>query len=261
MKIPFAKLTVVGVAFIFLGVFLSRHSRAELDINSVKGAWLLDEGGDEIAKDTSRNGNDGTLMNGPKWVEGRHGKALMFDGDGTYVEIPHDKSLVVKEAFSLAFWMTANLIPPGGTTRTLVSKNKWEVTIDNGTVRFVLKPKNEVCCKTLWGVTALKIDTWYHVACTYNNKHMILYIDGVFDGAREASGDISGTQDIDIGHDLELHGAGGFFDVIIDEVILFDVAITEDDVKSLMNDGVALLLPVSASSRLATVWGQIKNDQ
>lgn len=260
MIVLVARLTVVGVAFIFLGIILAGQSRAELDLNSVKGAWLLDEGEGEVAKDASRNRNDGSLMNRPKWVEGRYSEALMFDGEGTYVEIPHDESLVVKEAFSLAFWMTANLIPPGGTTRALVTKNKWEVTIDNGTVRFFLRPKNEVCCKRLWGVTALKIDTWYHVVCTYNNKHMILYIDGVFDGFLEASGDISGTQDIHIGHDIDLHGSGGFFDVILDEVILFDVAITEEDVESLM-DGLDLLLPVSPSGKLTTTWGRIKHDE
>ena len=260
MKVQAARLTAAGVVFIFVGVILVSQSRAEIDVNSVRGAWLFDEGEGEVAKDASRSRNDGSLMNRPKWAAGKHSEALMFDGDGAHVEIPHDESLDVKESFSIAFWMTANLIPPGGTTRTLVTKNKWEVTIDNGTIRFFLQPKNEVCCKRLWGITALKIDTWYHVACTYNNKHMIMYIDSVFDGSLEASGDISGTQDMHIGHDIDLHGAGGFFDVIIDDVILFDVAITEEDVESLM-DGLDLLLPVSRIGKLATAWGRIKNEE
>ena len=260
MRVPVSILIAAVVAFMFLGFIAAGQSRAELDINSVKGGWLLDEGVGEEATDASRHRNVGSLKNRPQWVEGKFGKALMFDGDGAHVEIPHEKSLDVKDEFSIVFWMTANLIPPGGTTRTLVTKNKWEVTIDNGTIRFFLNPKNEVCCERLWGITALNVDTWYHVACTYNNKHMIMYIDGVFDGSREASGDISGTQDMHIGHDVDLHGAGGFFDVILDEVILFDVAITEDDVNSLMNDSAALLLPVSPSGKLATAWGRIKKQ-
>ena len=37
-------------------------------------------------KDSSANGNDGELIGGPKWVKGKFGQGLEFDGKGTSVE-------------------------------------------------------------------------------------------------------------------------------------------------------------------------------
>jgi len=59
----------------------------KIDPESVVGMWLLDEGKGDTAKDSSGSGNDGTLANNPKWVEGKSGKALEFNGTN-HVEIP-----------------------------------------------------------------------------------------------------------------------------------------------------------------------------
>ena len=48
--------------------------------------WLFDEGQGDVATDSSGNGNDGSLMNGPKRVGGRFGGALEFDGADDYVD-------------------------------------------------------------------------------------------------------------------------------------------------------------------------------
>lgn len=45
----------------------------------------FDEGTGNIAGDFSGHGNDGELVDGPTWVDGHDGKALEFDGQGSYV--------------------------------------------------------------------------------------------------------------------------------------------------------------------------------
>ena len=47
--------------------------------------YPFDEGSNTIAHDSSGNGNDGTLTNGPLWVAGVEGSALSFDGVDDYV--------------------------------------------------------------------------------------------------------------------------------------------------------------------------------
>ena len=47
--------------------------------------WSFDEGEGTTAYDSSGNGNDGTLQNGPQWVDGIRGSALQFDGENDYV--------------------------------------------------------------------------------------------------------------------------------------------------------------------------------
>ncbi len=38
-------------------------------------------------QDSSQNGNDGTLKQGPKWGEGKFGKAIEFDGADDSVNV------------------------------------------------------------------------------------------------------------------------------------------------------------------------------
>ena len=61
-------------------------SVAAVSVDDAIGIWLFDEGRGDVAKDSSPNGNDGELIAGPKWVEGKFGGALEFDGSGTSVE-------------------------------------------------------------------------------------------------------------------------------------------------------------------------------
>ncbi len=43
------------------------------------------------AADSSGNGNNGTLTNGPVWVDGKYGKALQFDGVNDCVDAGNGK--------------------------------------------------------------------------------------------------------------------------------------------------------------------------
>ena len=50
----------------------------------------------------------------------------------------------------------------------------------------------------------------------------------------------------------------GSFAGIIDEVAIFNVALTEDDIKYIMAEGLGIILAVSPSGKLATTWGNLK---
>ena len=52
------------------------------------GWWPLDEGSGNIARDSSGNGNDGTI-NGAQATEGHIGGALLFDEVDDRVVVPH----------------------------------------------------------------------------------------------------------------------------------------------------------------------------
>jgi hypothetical protein len=46
----------------------------------------------------------------------------------------------------------------------------------------------------------------------------------------------------------------------IDEVAFFNIALTENDIKSLMNNGVLKAFPVDPKDKLATTWGGLKRQ-
>ena len=44
-------------------------------------------------------------------------------------------------------------------------------------------------------------------------------------------------------------------------MLLFDVALEEDDILSLMENGLEAALAVEAAGKLGTVWGEIKSGR
>ena len=46
----------------------------------------------------------------------------------------------------------------------------------------------------------------------------------------------------------------------MDEVGLFNVALTEDDIKRIMTEGLKGFADVTIAGKLATVWGSVKAD-
>jgi uncharacterized repeat protein (TIGR01451 family) len=65
--------------------------------------WHFDEGSGSIAKDSSGNGNDGTIY-GATWVDRKYGKALSFDGNGDYVEITPQSDVSAIGDFTISVW-------------------------------------------------------------------------------------------------------------------------------------------------------------
>ena len=57
------------ISLIIVGFMFAHASNAEVDPGSIVGAWLFDETGGKVAKDSSDNGNDGDLVGGAKWVK------------------------------------------------------------------------------------------------------------------------------------------------------------------------------------------------
>ena len=76
-------------------------------MNGLVGWWKFDETDGTIAYDSSGNGNDGNLTNGPTWVTGKIGGALSFDGNDDRLKLPHQMMNGLSE-FSISFWFKEN---------------------------------------------------------------------------------------------------------------------------------------------------------
>ena len=78
--------------FCLVPVFLlttmgSMASGADI-MDGVVGVWLFDEGSGNKAKDSSGTGNGGDFQGNPKWVTGKFGKCLEFNGSEDFIEVP-----------------------------------------------------------------------------------------------------------------------------------------------------------------------------
>ena len=72
------------------------------------GWWKFDETNGTVAYDSSGNGNDGNLTNGPTWTTGKIGGALSFDGVNDFVSVAHSNGLNLVGAFSVSLWFKVN---------------------------------------------------------------------------------------------------------------------------------------------------------
>src|SRR5436190_19861696 len=93
---------LIASLFAFVGAFFwtVRAGAAA----SPTGHWRFDEGSGTTAADSSGNGHDGTLINGPLWTTGRIGQGLSFNGVDNRVDVAHAPDLNAYP-LSVAVWL------------------------------------------------------------------------------------------------------------------------------------------------------------
>jgi len=253
MKGIFARLTIVWVSLIVIYLLLAEQTSAKIDHKTIVGVWLFNEGSGNVAKDSSGNGNDGELKNNPKWVEGKFGRALSFDGTDDYVEVPDSDTLDVT-AITLNAWVK-------GEANQLVNGNAIVFKTGSYVLQYwggVINPGVFVSgqwCGSGWLPSATIWDNdWRHIALTYDGSIQKFYVDGVFKGDNTACAgkiDIT-TTNLEIGT-----GNVGFYTGLIDEVAIFNVVLSSDEINDIMN-GLKTILAVPPKGKLTTIWGGIK---
>lgn len=258
------RLIMVCISLIVVLACSTGIAPAKIDMKTVAGAWTFDEGAGDVAKDSSGNCEDGRI-NGAMWVDGKSGKALSFDGASDYVEVPDIPDLNPQEAMSMGCWVyiTGNV----GQHRDIISKD------GESAERQYLMTSSDInrFRAHIWtsdgvahyfdGGTPVELETWYHIAQTYDGSDLKLYVDGKEDGSISFSGDIIVTgQPVRIGGGANPGAAAYHTPGIIDEVVIFSVALEEEDVQALMNGGLSSVLAVSPAGKLAACWGQVKGQ-
>ncbi|MBD3182650.1 hypothetical protein GF312_10180 [Candidatus Poribacteria bacterium] len=251
---------------ILLVVFLliSGNSYAlDVGADAIVGVWLFDEDPNDSVKDSSGNGNDGQIMGDVEWVDdARFGKALLFPGvDENYVEIPHNDSLDLT-TFSFTAWIK---IEQGASYQSIIIKTadgaveNYAGYIFDGTgvfwTRFTSGGAGQWGFQQ-WGAVPATDGEWHHIAGTYDKEKVISYIDGTI----EAEPEFDGDPDFNPGP-LNIGDCPGYpyaVNGIIDDIGLFNVGLTQDEVIDIMENGLASTLAVEPSGKLAIAWGGIK---
>lgn len=216
--------------------------------------WLFDEGKGDTAKDSSGNGNDGQLMNGPKWDSGKFGTALTFAGTGDHVLIEDFR--IPLNGWSVASWVNRSA-PLGG---IWISHNESRAANNNLHLFFRDgnggRPEIDFYSNALVADSVVSEEDWTHIVFVVESSgNRKVYLNAKLDKTDANTVDYTGDS-------APLH-LGEFFDCckykgLIDEVAFFDVALLEDDITSIMTKGLGSMLAVSHKGKLATAWGSIK---
>jgi hypothetical protein len=159
-------------------------SVAQIDVNGsltegLVGWWKFDETEGNIAYDSSGNGNDGNLTNGPTWTVGKIGGALNFDGVDDRVKIPHT-ILDQKLAFTISLWF--NMKSGSSAYHALLSAAN---STDANTLTFEKHPSHYIKVRDIGEASTSSAKTsdfwdssWRHVAISKSSAGMIIYLSG-----------------------------------------------------------------------------------
>lgn len=251
-------LTIKCVILIFISLIITNISYAKIDPDTIVGMWLFDEGSGKITKDSSGNGDDGEI-NGAKWVKGQFNTALEFNGTTDAVVCPDNESLDITDAITVSAWIKTP--QPTKNFQMIVTHGQavWELRFNaaTGTVHFCAQINGVWIDQTEYSTnTILTADTWYNVVGTFDGSTIITWLNGEDDGHYDVSGSMPLT-DIAVNIGRRVEGGDYFYIGAIDEVAIFNVALPEDDVKSLMN-GLTNVIAVSPLGQVADTWANIK---
>jgi len=217
----------IAIVIVFLGLGLATTAQAQSDAGLV-AEWHFDEGSGNILKDSSGNGNDGTIY-GATWTTGISGKALSFDGVDDYVDLGNALNFGTSD-FSVEAWIKVE----GDSIKsyqTIISDDYGPWTLYSFEVResdghpFIVLRDNEKDGLVSEGSVSLRDNKLHHIVAVRDGTRAYLYVDGSFvdSDENENLGAIDSGHNDWIGYKPDNNGA---FNGIIDEIRIYNRALS-----------------------------------
>lgn len=202
-------------------------------------AYGMEEGTGTSVVDASGLNNRATISGATWTTNGRHGRALTFDGVNDRLNIADAASLDLTAGMTLSAWV---LPTSSSGWRTVLLK---EVS---GGLRYALYAYSDTPRPSVYidvdgvstafveGPTQLPIGTWTHLASTYDGSILRLYVNGVEVASRTLTGAIrTSTGQLRIGGNAVW---GEYFAGTIDEARVYNRALTPADIQAEMGRAV-----------------------
>ncbi len=215
-----------------------RPERLEDRVNpGLVAAFGFNDGSGTTLPDLSGAGNHGTIA-GATWVDaGRFGKALSFDGVNDWVTIPDANSLDLTAGMTLEAWVKPTAI--NGWETVLLKESASDLAYalyadnngnDNGGPHVPgvwIRQASGTSFAT--GPAQLPLNTWTHLAATYDGAVVQMYVNGTPAGSLERTGPITTT-----GKPLRIGGNSvwsEWFNGLIDEVRVYNNALSQAEIQ------------------------------
>lgn len=204
--------------------------------------------------------NDGTLLNGATFAPGKVGQAFSLDGADDHILVPYDQSLNLglNEELTIDTWMRPDDL---GRNQSIISSWKgfegscgglavgYELKITQARFHILLRNNNHlgggVNYCDVFSTTVVQVGQWYHVAAELSsspNAFCKLFVNGVEEGQVliPTPTDYVQPEPLYIGaHFNYCDGLLEFFDGLIDEVEIYDRALTAEEIEDIYNAGSA----------------------
>jgi hypothetical protein len=194
------------------------------------GEWLFSGS----AKDSSGNGNDGAVHEA-KLAADRFGKpesAYLFNGKSSFIDVMDSNTLGINTGFSACFWVFQNT---DDSSAGIIDKETpgigdgYMVDFYTNRVRF---------CTDYYSfsntVMSTMIRKWCFVAISWDGQTIRYYINGKADGS---SGKTTRININTLGLRIGARYSGIFFGGLIDDIRLYDRALSAEEIQALYHEG------------------------
>ncbi len=211
--------------------------------------WLFDGNG----LDVSGNDNDATPHGRISYVPGLHGPAAQFYGQGDdygdYYQVANNPAIQLRS--TQQFSVTAYVQPTGLDQQVIlyhgrigVSRASWSLAVqgDMPYPNVPLYPESFVFSVRANGAAGTPTSAtgeaaagpWAHVAATYDGATLKLYVDGVLQSGVAAPLPYDSTEDLYIGGDPGGISGWSWYIGLVDDVYIFDQALTDEEIAEVM---------------------------
>ena len=190
------------------------------------GHWKFDETSGTTATDSSGANNTGTLTNGPTWTTGKIGNAISFDGSDDYVLI---NDLDLTGSFTVSMWALADNLGSGCHGSAVMKRYDYGFELCNGQMLGQIGKGAGPGWAASTAYTIPQAGVWNHVTLTYDGTTARLYANGV-QITTALGAHVTNNNPLMIG---AWDTVGEFFDGIIDDVRIYNRALTSADISAL----------------------------
>ena len=208
-------------------------------------AYGFEEASGTAVVDASPNRLAGTISGAVRTANGRHGRAVLFDGIDDWITIADAPALDLA-TMTIEAWVKPTTLSGW---RSVLMKE------DVGTLSYALyahdnDPHPAATIRvdgdvSAVGTSALPLGAWTHVAATFDGAQLQFFVNGALVDTRPAAGALEPTAGA-----LRIGGNavwGEYFDGVIDEVRIYNRALAPADIVRDMN--------VAVESGLVAAYG------
>jgi RHS repeat-associated protein len=221
------------------GGISAAKSRQALGSQGLVAAYDFDEGSGLNAADASGHFNDGTLHQDMWSTSGKHGGAAAFDGT-QWIAVEPSASLDLTTAMTLEAWvMPAPTMDPF----SAIFMKESETGLSYGLYASDSTGEpGEAVRPFVWITTGSELrpvaadaplapETWTHLAASYDNEALTIYIDGAAVAATATPGPIdTSTGVLSIGGGT--YWGGEYFAGLIDDIRIYNRVLTSAEIMA-----------------------------
>lgn len=219
---------------------------------SLAAYFTMDNAEGTNLRDFSGNSSDGTLINmtNANWITSTAlydlRQSLDFDGVDDYVSLGTSGNLQLTNAVTVEAWVYPRSLSQwgaifGNLQNNGTNESGFGMVLDGDTEEIVW------WLQTVGGTPnddanyprfTPTVDTWQHIACTYNGSEMKLYVDGVLIDSKARNGEIDWSNlpiEARIGSYID-DDEKYYFDGQIDDIRIWSRALTASQITESMNN-------------------------